>query len=84
MLFATFEWYESDYQPGTVSQCGDSSILVRSRHFFEPATDVEPVRTDSWLRAGIIIAGVMTLVIALYPTPFFNLATASMAMLGGR
>ncbi|MGB8646542.1 MAG: NADH-quinone oxidoreductase subunit N [Anaerolineae bacterium] len=48
--------------------------------FFEPALDAAPVRPDRWLNSGVIISGIMTLVISLYPTPFFNLATASMAM----
>ena len=50
--------------------------------FFEPALEGAPVRADAWLRAGVIVAGIMTLIISLYPTPFFNLATASMAMFG--
>jgi NADH-quinone oxidoreductase subunit N len=50
--------------------------------FFEPALEAAPIRSDIWLRAGIVIAGVMTLLIAIYPTPFFELATSSMAMFG--
>ncbi len=50
--------------------------------FFEPATDSTPVRSDVWLRAGVAIAGIMTLVIALIPTPFFEIAKSSMLMFG--
>ncbi len=50
--------------------------------FFEPALDATPIRSDRWLNAGILIAGILTLIIAIYPTPFFNLATNSMAMFG--
>ena len=50
--------------------------------FFEPATEPSPLRPDVWLRAGVAIAGVMTLIIALYPTPLFELAKSSMLMFG--
>ena len=51
--------------------------------FFEPALDATPIHSDRWLNAGIAIAGIMTLIIAIYPTPLFNLATNSaLAMFG--
>lgn len=50
--------------------------------FFEPAAEPKPILTDVWLRAGVAISGAMTLIIALYPTPFFELARSSMLMLG--
>jgi NADH-quinone oxidoreductase subunit N len=50
--------------------------------FFEPAPDSTPIRIDVWLRAGVAIAGIMTLIIALYPTPLFELAKSSMVMFG--
>ncbi len=50
--------------------------------FFEPAAEPTRLPVDRWLNLGIIITGIMTLIIAVYPTPFFNLATNSMAMFG--
>jgi NADH-quinone oxidoreductase subunit N len=50
--------------------------------FFEPAVDATPIRNDVWLRAGVAIAGIMTLLIAIYPTPLFDLARSSMLMFG--
>lgn len=50
--------------------------------FFEPAVESAPIRSDVWLRAGVAISGIMTLIIALYPTPFFELARSSMLMFG--
>lgn len=50
--------------------------------FFEPAAEPTPILSDVWLRAGVGISGVMTLIIALYPTPFFEIARSSMLMLG--
>lgn len=50
--------------------------------FFEQAPDQAPIRPDIWLRAGVAIAGIMTLLIALYPTPLFELARSSMLMFG--
>ncbi len=50
--------------------------------FFDAAPDETPIRSSSWLNAGLAIAAAMTLIIALVPTPFVNLATSSMAMFG--
>ena len=44
--------------------------------FFDPAPEgATPITYSAWLRAGLIIAAVMTLLIMLFPTPLFNLAT---------
>jgi proton-translocating NADH-quinone oxidoreductase chain N len=51
--------------------------------FFEPPSEETPIRTSVWLNAGLIIAGAMTLLIAIYPTPLYNLATNSATAMFG-
>lgn len=52
--------------------------------FFEPAPEgaTTQVNFSGWIRAGLIIAAVMTLLIMVYPTPFFNLATYGSQIFG--
>ncbi len=50
--------------------------------FFDAPTDAARLTPDRWLTAGVVIAGIMTLIISIYPSPFFNLATESMRMFG--
>ncbi len=51
--------------------------------FFDPAAEGATAITFSpWLRAGLVISAVMTLLIMLFPTPLFNLATYGAQMFG--
>lgn len=43
--------------------------------FFEPAPgDAEPITYSGWIRFGLVVAGLMTLIIMLFPMPLYNLA----------
>ncbi len=51
--------------------------------FFEPAPEGAATITFSpWLRWGLVISAVMTLLIMLFPTPLFNLATHGAQIFG--
>lgn len=51
--------------------------------FFDPApTDAQPITYSRWLRLGLGVAAVMTLLIMLFPTPLYNLATGGAQIFG--
>lgn len=51
--------------------------------FFDPAPEGSaPVTYSNWLRWGLVLTAVMTLLIMLFPTPLFNLATHGAQMFG--
>jgi NADH-quinone oxidoreductase subunit N len=51
--------------------------IVRSM-FISPAADKEPVTSSLGLRLALVVTGIMTLGIGLYPEPFLNLAGTSL------
>jgi proton-translocating NADH-quinone oxidoreductase chain N len=51
--------------------------------FFEPVPDgAADVRYSGWLRIGLAVAAVMTLLIMFFPMPLFNLASGGATMFG--
>lgn len=51
--------------------------------FFEPApADAPKVTYSSWLQVGLVVSAVMTLLIMLFPTPLYNLATYGAQIFG--
>lgn len=51
--------------------------------FFDPAPEgTGAVTYSGWLNAGLVIAAVMTLLIMLFPTPLYNLATHGAQIFG--
>lgn len=52
--------------------------------FFMPPTDTTPIRIPPLATAALTITAVMVIAIFLFTQPVYDVATASMAMLGGR
>lgn len=51
--------------------------------FFDPApADAQPITYSRWIQAGLVIAAVMTLLIMLFPMPFYNLASGGAYIFG--
>lgn len=51
--------------------------------FFDPVPDgASQITYSPWVRLGLVISAVMTLLIMLFPTPLFNLATHGAQMFG--
>jgi proton-translocating NADH-quinone oxidoreductase chain N len=51
--------------------------------FFDPAPeDATPITYSPWLQAGLVVTAVMTLLIMLFPTPLYNLATFGAQIFG--
>ena len=51
--------------------------IVRSM-FISPLADAAPVQTSFGLRLALVLAGIMTLGIGIYPEPFLSLAQTSL------
>lgn len=51
--------------------------------FFEPGPEDEtPITYSPWIRWGLVVAAVMTLLIMIFPMPLYNLATHGAQMFG--
>jgi NADH:ubiquinone oxidoreductase subunit 2 (subunit N) len=51
--------------------------------FFEPAPEgATPITYSPWLQLGLVVSAVMTLLIMLFPTPLYNLATFGAQIFG--
>jgi NADH-quinone oxidoreductase subunit N len=56
--------------------------IVRPMFFDEAPADAQPVMYDRWIRIGLVVTAVMTLLILLFPTPLYNLATGGATIFG--
>jgi proton-translocating NADH-quinone oxidoreductase chain N len=52
--------------------------------FFDPSPEGQaaPITFSPWLRTGLVVSAVVTLIIMLFPTPLFNLATYGAQIFG--
>jgi NADH-quinone oxidoreductase subunit N len=56
--------------------------IVRPMFFDEAPAGAQPVTYDRWIRIGLVVTAVMTLLILLFPTPLYNLATGGATIFG--
>ncbi len=56
--------------------------VVRAAFFLEPK-DSTPIRVSPVVTAALTVVGVVVLLIMVYPDPLYNVASMSLAMLGG-